>query len=292
MFLALVFAACIKEDLEICLPQSVRISFSFIPSAACAEEVVTPTDVNRLIIFLFDENGLFVQEVDTVPTGTNYQIEVSLVPAHYQFVAVAGYNNDQLRGVPFIPGATHIQDAAVATYLEQRNGTLLSADHVLYLGSDTLTVLPETPGQELAMTLIQRTKTLNITVDGIATTVYQIALAGNAAQYTFEDEQVYLTGSPMVYVPIQQSEDGMYSGRTLVNWPLKDNGDYTRFQIINPVTGMRLVDEDFSLLLLSVPELDLECASSFDIDILYTASLRLVIYINNWKVYDEGYELI
>lgn len=287
----LAFFGCIKEDLEICFPQPVRIAFTFVPSAECAEQLITPTDVNRLSVFLFDQNGLFVQQVDTISESTNYQLELSLEPAHYQFVAVAGYNEEQLRGAPLLPGVTSIKDGAVVTYLEQRNGSLLSAGQVLYLGSDTLTIIPETPGQELAVTMIQRTKTLNIAVDGIANPEYQIVLTDNAAHYTFEDEQVYLTGSPFIYVPLQE-DDGIYLGQTLINWPLKDDGDYTRFQIINPATGARLVDEDFGLLLRRVPGLNSDCATSFDIDINYTTTRRIIIYINDWKVYDDGYILI
>lgn len=291
VFWTLAFWGCIKEDLEICLPQSVRVTFAFIPSTACAEEVITPNDVNRLTVFLFDEKGLFVQRVDTVPAGANYQMELSLVPAHYQFVAVAGYDQDQLWGVPFVPGVTNIRDAAVASYLEQRNGSLLSAEQVLYMGKDTLTVIPEIPNQELAMTVIQQTKTLNITVDGIANDQYRVALAGNAAQYTFEMKQVYLTGSPVIYIPLQQ-EGALFEGQTLINWPLKDEGDHTRLQIIDPTTGRRLVDEIFRELLERVPGIDLECSTGFDVEIQYRVNTGLVIYIENWKVYDDGYILI
>lgn len=287
----MIFAGCIKEDLEICLPQLVRLNFVFVPSEACAEKPIIPTDLNRLSVFLFDHHGRFVQQVDTIPTGSNYQIELSLEPAHYQFVAVAGYDEGQLDGVPFIPGVTHIQDVAVSSYLEQRDGSLMSAEQVLYLGNDTLTVQPEVPGQELSMTLVQQTKTLNVTVDGIANTQYRIALAGNAARYMFEMGQVYLTGTPVIYIPLKQ-EGGIFEGQTLVNWPLKDEGDYTRLQIIDPTTGRRVVDEILLELLERVPEIDLECSTGFDIEIVYRINAGLTIYIENWKVYSDGYILI
>jgi len=293
LLLALVFTGCIKEDIEICLPQTVRIAFTFIRSANCMEEIATPEDVNRLTIFVFDEMGVFVEQVDTIPTGGNYGVELSLEPnTTYQFVAVAGYADDQLRGEPFVPGVTHLEDAAVATYLEQRNGALQSADHILYKGSDTLTVVPETPSQELNMTLIQRTKVLNIAVDGLdGNELYQVVLAGNAAHYRFDDRQLFLTGNPMIYVPMEEGDDRFLFGRSLVNWPLKQEGSYTRLQVINPETGYRLLDENLYELLDQVPGLDLECANSFDIRFLYTVDLRIRIYINQWLVYDSGYEL-
>ena len=289
--LAFILASCIKEDLEICLPQPVVVAFSFVASEACAEEPIVPSGLNRLSVFLFDHNGRFVQRIDTIPTGSNYQIELPLVPAHYQFVAVAGYNEDQLHEAPFMPGVTHINDGAVSSYLENRNGTLTSAEHVLYMGADTLTVQPEAKDQALSMTLIQQTKTLNVTVDGIANTDYQIALAGNAARYTFEMEQVYLTGSPAIYIPLQQ-EGSVFEGQTLLNWPLKDSGNYTRLQIIDPSTGRRLVDEILLELLERVPGIDLECSTGFDIEIVYRIDAGLTIYIENWKVYSDGYILI
>lgn len=294
LLLVLVFTGCIKEDLEICLPQTVRIAFTFIRSADCIEEIADPEDVNLLTVFVFNENGLFVEQADTIPIGGNYGLELSLEPnITYQFVAVAGYVDEQLRGEPFVPGVTHLEDAAVTTYLEQRNGSLQSAEYILYKGSDTLTVVPETPGQELNITLIQRTKVLNIAVDGLdGNELYEVVLVGNAAQYTFDDQQVFLTGNPMIYVPMEEGADKFLFGRSMVNWPLKQEGFYTRLQVVNPETGYRLLDEDLYELLDQVPGLDLECANSFDIGFLYTVDLRIRIYINQWLVYDSGYELL
>src|SRR5690606_27617428 len=171
-----------------------------------------------------------------------YQLEILLIPARYQFVAVAGYEKEQLGETSFVPGLTRLEDAAVETYFEQRNGILLSAAQTLFLGNDSLTIIPETQGQEITIPLVQRTKRLNINVDGVATDRYQIALVDNAAYYTFDNKQVYLTGSPSIFVPIQKN-GGMYFGTSLINWPLRHDGIYTRFQIIDPETGRRLVDE-------------------------------------------------
>lgn len=283
---------CIKEDLEICLPQPVRIGFTFIPSTLCPEERQDAGDINRLTVFLFDRDGLYMQQLDTVPHGVNFQMEVLLEPAHYQFVAVAGYDESQLEGTPFVPGVTRIQDAMVSTYLKQPNGALLSAEHMLYLGGDTLTVIPETPGQSLDLTMVGRTKRLNFEVDGIATDRYQIVIAGNAAQYTFNQEQVYLTGNPLVHVPLQVGEDGVYHATTLLNWPLKDDGFFTRLQIIDPETGRRIVDEDMNELLYLAPGFDAECVGGIDIGIDYTTDGRVIITINGWNVHEDGYILI
>lgn len=287
IILVWMLTGCIKEDLEICLPQPVQVTFTFVPSAECMETPIVPTDINLLTVFLFDANGRFIQQLDTIHNG---MMELSLVPAFYHLVAIAGYDEEQLRGAPFAPGVTNIRDAAVTSYLEQRDESLRSADQILYMGMDTLTVIPETSGQEMAMTLVQQTKVLTVTVDGITNNQYQIALAGNAAQYTFEMDQVYLTGRPPIYIPLQSSGgDFSYEGRTLVNWPLKNDGDNTRLQIINPATGTRLVDEDLLELILRVPNIDLECSTGFDIQIEYRISRGLIIYIENWKVYDDGY---
>ena len=249
--------------------------------------------MNRLTIFVFDEKGLFVEQADTIHTGGKYEVELSFAPNNtYNFVAVAGYADEQLSGAPFVPGVTHLEDVAVATYLEQGNGSLQSAEYILYKGSDTLTVVPETPGQELNITLIQRTKVLNIAVDGLdGNELYQVVLAGNAAHYTFDDRQVFLAGNPLIYVPMEEGADKFLFGRSLINWPLKQEGFYTRLQVINPETGYRLLDENLYELLDQVPGLNLECANGFDIGFLYTVDLRIRIYVNQWLVYDSGYEL-
>ncbi|WP_353128360.1 FimB/Mfa2 family fimbrial subunit [Parapedobacter pyrenivorans] len=298
IFLALVFVSCIKEDLEICLPQTIRVAFTFVRSVDCQEEITASEDINRLTVFVFDENGLFVQQVDIVPTGNNYQMELSLVPANYQFVAIAGYEDDQLRGTPFVHGA-HLEDAAIAAYLEGGEGYLQSANYILYKGSDTLTVIPETTGQELNLTVIQRTKAMNINVEGLngvgIDKDFQIALAGNAAQYTFmDDQQIFLAGNPSVFVELEPGLDDEAHhlfGRIMLNWPLSGEISTTRLQVIDPETGYRLVDEDLYELLRRVPNLDPECENSFDIDFLYTVDLKIKIYINQWLVSEDGYEL-
>lgn len=292
-FLLLVSVSCIKEDLEICLPQTVAINFTFVRSELCTEEVIIPEDVNRLTIFVFDENGLFVQQVDTIPTGPGYGMEMSLVPnMKYQLIAIAGYTAEQLNAEPFVSGVTHMENASVATYLEQREGFLLSANHILYKGNDTLTVIAETPGQEVNITMVQRTKLLNVSVDGLdGNEVYQVVLAGNAAHYTFDGRQVFLTGNPLIYVPLEEGEDKFLFGVSQVNWPLKQDGFFTRLQIINSETGYKLVDENFYELINRVPGLDPECANGFDINFLYTVDLKIKIYINQWLVSENGYEL-
>jgi len=289
--LVLIVTSCIKEDLEICVPQPVQFSFTFVASADCAEDTMSPMDINRLTVFLFDQYGRFVQQIDTIPEGAAYQAQFSLVPAHYQVVAIAGYDNEQLRNVPFVPGVTNIRDVAVASYFELRDGSLRSAEHVFYLGTDTLTVYPEMPNQKREMILVQQTKVLDITVNGITNSQYQIALAGNAAWYTFEGEQLYLEGSPLINVPLQK-DGGLYMGTTLVNWPLKNQGENTRLQIINPATGARLVNEDLMELILRVPNIDPECSTGFHIEIEYRISGGITIYIENWKVYESGYILM
>jgi len=294
----LIFAGCIKEDLEICLPQPVRIAFTFMRSVDCPEEISNLDDLNQLTVFVFDQNGIFVQRVDTVPSGNISQLELLLPPAHYQFVAVAGYEDDQLRGAPFVHGA-YSNDAVVTAFLDGEEGNLWSANYTLYKGSDTLTVIPETAGQEVNLMVIQRTKTLNITVDGLngvgIEKDFQVALAGNAAQYTFmEDRQVFLTGNPPVFVelnPGSDAESHLLYAQAMLNWPLSQEISATRLQIIDPETGYRLVDKDLYELLRRVPNLDLECANSFDIGFLHTVDLKIRIYINKWLVSEDGYEL-
>lgn len=289
--LALIFTGCIKENLEICIPQSVQMTFTFIASKGCEEDPVNSADINRLTVFIFDQHGRFVEQLDATTTGADYQIKTSLIPAHYKLVAVAGFDDEQLRGIPFEFGVTNIRGASITSYLKQQDESLQSAGHVLYMGTDTLTVMPEIAEQSLAMTLIQQTKMLDIMVNGIATSHYQVALSGNAARYSFGMTQYYLEGSPLVYVPLHE-DNGVYEGTTLVNWPLKNDGDNTRLQIINRATGTRLVNEDLMELILRVPDIDLECSTGFHIEIEYKTAGGITISIENWKVYDDGYILI
>jgi len=296
--MTLVFSGCIKENLEICLPQSLHVNFAFIRSEDCVEEISNPEGINRLTVFVFDHDGLLVQRVDTLPSGGSYQMDLSLPPAHYQFVAVAGYEENQLKETPFIYG-TRMEDAAVAAYLEGEEGYFQSANHILYKGSDTLTVKPDKAGQKLSLTSIQRTKVLNINVDGLngfgIEKDFQIALAGNAAQYTFmDDKQVFLAGNPSVFVELKPgtgAEAQLLFGRAMLSWPLSRTISTTRLQVIDPKTGYRVVDENLYELLRRVPNLDLECANSFDIGFLYTVDMKIRIYINGWQVSEDGYEL-
>src|SRR5690606_3666208 len=91
--LALIVVSCIKEDLEICAPQPIQFSFTFTASAECSD-TINPIDVNRLTVFLFDQYGRYIQQIDTIPEGTAYHVQLFLVPANYQVVAIAGYDEE------------------------------------------------------------------------------------------------------------------------------------------------------------------------------------------------------
>jgi len=279
--------------MEFCLPQTVRVAFTFIHSIDCDEAVTASENVNRLTLFIFDENGLFVQRLDTAFLGFAYEMDVSLLPApSYRLVAVAGYEEEQLTGIPLIPGVTSLKEVTVATYFEQPDGFLRSAEYTLYQGVTSLTVSPDTPEQTHMITMIQRTKSLNITADGLdGNEDYQVVLTGNASRYTFDNRPFFLAGNPPIIVPLMEAEDNILTGKSQINWPLNREGLFTRIQVINPDTGFKLIDENLHELLERVPGLDTECASSFDIGFLYTANLKIRIYINQWLVSEKGYEL-
>lgn len=293
VLLILVFASCIKEAIEFCLPQTVRIAFKFIRSVDCNEALSESENVNRLTLFIFDDNGLFVQRLDTAFLGVVHEMDVSLLPAPgYRLVAVAGYEEEQLTGIPLVPGVTSLEDVTVATYFEQSDGFLGSAGYTLYQGGNSLTVSPDTPEQTQMITMIQRTKSLNITADGLdGNENYQVVLTGNASRYTFDNKPFFLTGNPPIIVPLMEGEDNILIGKSQINWPLNREGLFTRIQIINPDTGFKLIDENLYKLLERVPGLDTECASIFDIGFLYTTNLKIRIYINQWLVSEKGYEL-
>lgn len=107
---SLVLAGCIKEDMSGCNLQDGGIALKF--RYADVREGGYAPQTDRLSVFIFDQNGIFVarQTDSPIRIDDDYAMRIGYTQGKYQFVVWAGLP-DQSYGISdCVPGVTRIED--------------------------------------------------------------------------------------------------------------------------------------------------------------------------------------
>lgn len=102
---------CIQEGLPECIPDETGIVLKFQYPAGTN----TPDNgnrVDRLSVFIFDDKGFFVSQINDslIWIDDNYELGLPYTQGSYQFVTWAGYDEATYGTTTCIPGLTHIED--------------------------------------------------------------------------------------------------------------------------------------------------------------------------------------
>ena len=103
--------SCIKENLPECIPDNTGIVLKFrYPTGTNTQS--NKNGVDRLSVFIFDDKGIFVSQINDslIWIDDNYELELPYKQGSYQFVTWAGYNEATYGITTCIPGQTHIED--------------------------------------------------------------------------------------------------------------------------------------------------------------------------------------
>ena len=85
--------SCIKENLPECIPDNTGIVLKFrYPTGTNTQS--NKNGVDRLSVFIFDDKGIFVSQINDslIWIDDNYELELPYKQGSYQFVTWAGYN--------------------------------------------------------------------------------------------------------------------------------------------------------------------------------------------------------
>lgn len=171
LFLVLFITGCINEETSDCAPneQSVRLYISYTAKTTYASQGIDPASVERLMLYAFDDEGLFVgQWEDPSPLlDAGYYMTLSLTPGNYSFVVWGNlYGVYSATPQSFIKGQTRIDDAVLHLQREP-NDLITSAPHRLFFGHTAVVQVKETGNQQFVVPIVQHTNKINITVNGL-----------------------------------------------------------------------------------------------------------------------------
>jgi hypothetical protein len=310
LLLAFVFQSCIKDDLSGCTKEKqVYFSYRAASYASESDDVVKvgidPTDVERMDLYIFDENGLFVKKVtDESPAmGLNYYMTVpDLKSGKYKFVAW-GNLEDRYTILPekLIPGKTSIEELLV--YL---NGII---DQTVDESSAPLSPLfyathkekelevNAMTDQNFQLDMVQDTYTINVSIIGLDeetlnTNDFELEIYDNNDKYKFDNDFVqsdFFTYSS----PCTQVNDTLSSSLAVMR--LTDNRKPI-LRVVNTQTEESLVETDLVKLLLTPNDtrakIDFSYQYEFNIKYVLDAAFAIVaIKINGWTWVPEESEL-
>lgn len=166
--------SCINDDLSICDAEK-RVYFDYTPKTEAGQNWgIEPTDVKRINLYIFDEEGKFVADyVDNSPVlSPNYYISIPSLPnGNYKFLAWA--NLDGLYSISsdkLIPGQTTLNELEV--YLNCiKNASVTEHLTPLFFAThssnEEFLVSRQMDRQDFHLTLIDDIYKINVTVSGI-----------------------------------------------------------------------------------------------------------------------------
>jgi hypothetical protein len=299
LLLALVLQSCINDDLSNCLKEK-RIYFSYRPASYASGDVVkegiTPADIKRINLYVFDENGLFVQKVtDESPTmSADYYMTIpDLKSGKYKFVAWGNLQDRyDISSEELIPGKTSIEElqvylTGIADRMMNESPALLTPLFYATHKEQALEV-NAVINQNFQLDIVQDTYTINVKVVGLTeetlnSNTYRLEIYDNNDKFKFDNDFVpsdFFTYSSAC----TQAHDTLSSALAVMR--LADNRK-PMLRVVDAQTKSALVETDLVKLLLALRGLGAKIDFSYQYEfnvkyILDTALVVVAIEINGW----------
>ncbi|MCD8263437.1 MAG: FimB/Mfa2 family fimbrial subunit [Tannerellaceae bacterium] len=170
---AAIFPGCIHQDgpgSEDCPadPVEIKVYFSYLDNGENVKEPgIDPTEVDIMRLFVFDEEGLFLQElIDEVPVlTTDYHFTLSLEPGLYHFVAWGGYNENDYDLIPPPLQRAQIHMEEEILRIERTDEVVDVIPHNLFYAGPYYNAQVVTGNEQFTLPLVQDTYTFHIAID-------------------------------------------------------------------------------------------------------------------------------
>ena len=123
IILHFVLTNCIREDMSGCPRDDGGLALKFSYDTNADSRLSTAQDVDRLAVFIFDEKGLFISQVNDSMTSINddYVMELPYKQGSYQFVAWGGYDKSTYQTSECVLGKTYIDDFFLSVKRQEDN---------------------------------------------------------------------------------------------------------------------------------------------------------------------------
>lgn len=287
-FLAVFFliAGCIREDRSGC-SEGVILKFNYVTGTGLPVATDIP-ETDRISVFIFDENGIFIEEKDDIADGltTDYRMNLPYYEGRYQFVVWAGLSNRyQLSHLQ--PGITYIQDFELK--LNSTTGHIVSQPPTpLYYGSHPVVSVNTLSTTNVAIGIQKITNHVLVIIHNSSKDPQpQIQITANNGNYNFKGE--IIPGNDLIYPPYNLQ----YSEPT-ASW----HADFTLMRLQTDCQARLIIqtepdkpeyNEDLIKGLLQAnPSLDFNTDHDFIIEITFDgSSIPVSILINGWEIVNE-----
>lgn len=295
----LLLQGCYHEDLSDC---GVSIRFRYIKNVDQVDKFAQ--EVNQINLYIFDENGIFVQEMVDASSRIkepNFAFHINLSPGKYSFVAW-GNKSDAYTVTDFVSGVTKYTDAVVALKRTQNtvSAQLVDMFHGALIQSE---VEVGVANQYKTIDLIHTVNQVKVIMKGLPLTraneapgtPFSCYVTSKNGDYRFD--HTYATATEIKYLPRYTVESGIVTSDFHILRERNDGSSGSRIVVTyQPVDApLRiLVDEALSPLMIDVSktkDLDIDNYYQIVLEFKYT-NTSVTVTINGWKdiVVGEGSE--
>jgi hypothetical protein len=301
-------SSCINDDLSRCVTEK-RVYFDYTPATKASKYGLDPSDVVKINLYVFGENGRFLKEYkdENPELSSTYRISVDdLEPGKYRFVAWGNLDGQYALNEPTLtPGVTRIEDLK-AELREIKNDTVSEylnpfffATHNAINSIEIMNLVP----QDIHLQLVENTYKINIEVAGLGAAAaiensFRIDIDDSNSCYDFNNE--WASDNDITYSrPLIANKDKNYLlEASIMVLRLAESRDI-------PVIKLFQVNADNEVLRASLVDLitkagdmgapiDFDTTHEFDIRFEFdpNAPLECTVYVNGYKIIDQGGQIL
>ena len=287
--LSFVLAGCIRDDLPECIQRETGLVLKYRYAVPLDTETgANATGIDRLSVFIFDENGLFLSQINDslIRIDDNYTMKLPYKEGRFQFVVWAGFRTESYRLTDCIQGKTHIDDFIL--YLKRsEDHRVTNRPALLYHGMhETVELNPE---ENKVVWIDLRRITNNIRViardlnPGLNHTIQIVDDNG-----AYDASGNFANDDRITYIPQYTSEQGndipLIADFTVMKLT---SGRSPRLRIIDDRGTVRYDENLIGKLIGENPIINFEYDHDFVIDITFSTYIPISIKINGWEIINE-----
>lgn len=275
---------CIKEGLPECTPDDTGIVLKFRYSTG-TDTKSNGNGVDRLSVFIFDDKGLFISQVNDslIWVDDNYELELPYKQGSYQFVTWAGYDETTYGTTTCIPGKTQMEDFFL--FLKRdTDHRITNQPKLLYHGMHKTLTLDEHKKTIAWINLKQITNHIRVIVYHLDKSgSHNVHIEDNNGKYGYsslfaDDDRITYTP---VYVKQAKENDTLTADFNVMKL---DKNRMPRLLILDEANTVRYNGNLIGELLGKNPGIDLENEHDFTIEISFDGYTPIYIKINGWEI--------
>lgn len=282
--LPFIMTNCIKEGLPECIPDDTGLVLKFRYPAG-TDTNSNKNGVDRLSVFIFNDKGFFISQVNDslIWIDDNYELELPYRQGSYQFVTWAGYDETTYGITTCIPGKTHIKDFFL--FLKRNtDNRITNQPKLLYHGMHKTVTLDEHEKTVAWINLKQITNHIRVIAYNLDNAIsHNIYIEDNNGKYGYsslfaDDDRITYTP---VYVRLAKGSNTLTADFNVMKL---DKNRMPRLQILDETNTVCYDENLIGELLGKNPDINLENEHDFTIEISFDGYIPINIKINGWDI--------